>query len=93
MHDDFTRTDTRPMRRVEETARDRNSTTGTAQALAEVDAIRTALVAMLASAPRALRLIVAQDLAEAEVRDRETPALKANAEAGAALRGLIEALG
>ncbi len=92
MHDDFTRAATRAKPRVEETARDRNSANSTAQALAEVDAIRTALVAILASAPRALRLIVAQDLAEAEARDRETPALRANAEAGAALRGLIEAL-
>ena len=93
MHSDITRAATRAMPREEAPARDRNSEASTAQALAEVDAIRTALVAMLASAPRALRLIVAQDLAEAEARDRETPALKANAEAGAALRGLIEALG
>ena len=91
MHSDITRAATQATRRV--AARDRKSENSAAQALAELDAIRTALVAMLASAPRALRLIVAQDLAEAEARDHETPALKANAEAGAALRGLIEALG
>ncbi len=93
MHSDITRAATRATTREEAPARDRSSANSTAQALAEVDAIRTALVAMLASAPRALRLIVAQDLAEAEARDSETPALQSNAEAGAALRGLIEALG
>ncbi|WP_376872330.1 hypothetical protein [Albirhodobacter sp. R86504] len=83
MHSDIARAAKWPT-----TARDRNST----EALAEVDALRTALLAMLSAAPRALRLIVAQDLAEAEARDRETPQLRARADAAGALREGIEAL-
>lgn len=54
--------------------------------------LRTALLSMLANAPRALRLIVAQDLAEAEAHDRETPRLRTRADAAGALREGIEAL-
>jgi lipopolysaccharide biosynthesis protein len=60
--------------------------TEASRAASDVDALRTALMSMLAAAPRALRVIVAQDLAEAETT-------APSAEASAALRLEIEALG